>query len=106
MTARTPAELALMTPDELAAWKIGERDAVFGVGHKVRRGKPVENGLGSLEQPTQNSIDAYITNQTTRRAGGPERGFEENLQIMRDNLEKFEAKKAAEAAEAEGREAF
>lgn len=98
MTSKTPAELAEMTPEEIAAWKEAERKAVFGHDSKVRRGKPVEQGKGSYEQPTQNSIDAYIKTQTERRVGGPEKGFEENLKKMRDRLAEYQAENGAEEA--------
>jgi hypothetical protein len=60
---------------------------VFGAdAPKDRNGWRLEQGLGSPGNMTQQSIDAYIKNQTERRAGGPEAGFEENLKRMRSEL--------------------
>jgi hypothetical protein len=48
MTTRTPAELAMMSPQEIAAYKEAERKNVFGFDHKTdRHGNPIEQGIGS-----------------------------------------------------------
>jgi hypothetical protein len=71
----------------------------FGVGfRRDRQGKPIEQGLGSASHPTQQSIDAYIHEQTARRAGGPEAGYEEALAAMRKRLAEYLATKRAAAA--------
>ena len=48
-----------------------------------------------LSTDTRTSIDAYVKNQTERRVGGPEPGYEENLKRMRAELAECEKKKAA-----------
>jgi hypothetical protein len=40
------------------------RNDVFGHGHKIGKDGPIEQGLGSWENPTQQSIDAYIRSQS------------------------------------------
>jgi hypothetical protein len=74
----------------------------FGVGHKVKDGKPVEQGLGSFENPTLQSIEAYIANQTKRQPV-PDADYEETLRKMRERLAVVEGerRKAAAAAEDE-----
>ncbi len=87
------------TPLKEAKQKVAED--TFGVGFKRdRNGNPIEEGLGSLKQPTQQSIDAYIKEQTTRRMGGPEPDFEKHLETMRQRLRDYQAKKAAHAGDA------
>jgi hypothetical protein len=69
----------------------------FGHGfQRDRQGRPLEQGIGSLAHPSQQSIDAYIKEQTERRPGGPEAGYEEHLAKMRQNLSVYLAKRAAE----------
>jgi len=71
---------------------------VFGAdAPKDRQGFRIEQGLGSPENMSQQSIDAYIKNQTERRAGGPEPGYEDNLKRMRANLAETDKKKDAKA---------
>jgi hypothetical protein len=75
---------------------------VFGADHKKdKQGNPVEQGLGSYENPTKQSIDAYIKSQTDKRhRDEPEEGFEENVKKMRQRLAEVDAKrKALRAAE-------
>jgi hypothetical protein len=68
---------------------------VFGVGfQRDRNGKPIETGLGSASQPTVQSIEAYIKEQTERRKNGPEPGYEQHLARMRKNLADFQARNA------------
>jgi hypothetical protein len=70
---------------------------VFGVGfQRDRNGKPIEQGKGSAAQPTQQSIDAYVLEQTTRRVGGPEPGYEQHLARMRKDLATYQARKAVD----------
>ena len=44
---------------------------------------------------TAQAIEAYIKNQTERRKGGPEAGYEENLARMRRDLAACEARRLA-----------
>jgi hypothetical protein len=72
VTSKTPDEIALMSPEERAAWRAEEDMHVFGAGfRRDRNGKPIEQGLGSIDNPTENSFRA---------------------------IEKFEGKAAADAA--------
>lgn len=69
---------------------------VFGVGHATdKSGNPIEQGLGSPGNITQQHIDAYVKNQTERAKTGPEPGYEENLARMRKNLAACEARRLA-----------
>jgi hypothetical protein len=74
---------------------------VFGEGHATdRQGQPLEQGLGSASNITQQHIDAYVKNQTERSASGPEPGYEEHLARMRKDLAACEERRrAARAAE-------
>lgn len=67
---------------------------VFGADHKKdKQGNPIEQGLGSFDNPTKQSIDAYIKEQIERRNGGPELGYEKNLKKMRERLAEVEAQR-------------
>lgn len=92
----SPAELKEID-DEITAGRLPEDyldkyfdglDAnVFGAdAPKDRKGNRQEQGLGSPGNQTQQSIDAYIKNQTERRVGGPEPDFLKNLEVMRAQL--------------------
>jgi hypothetical protein len=71
------------------------RNDVFGHGHKVGKdGKPIEQGLGSHDNPTQQSIDAYIRAQQPPYRAAPEPGYEETLKKMRQRLAEVEAQRA------------
>lgn len=72
---------------------------VFGVGHKVAKdGTPIEQGMGSAGNMTQQSIDAYVKYQTDKRfREKPEEGFEENLKRMKAQLAECNARRRAEA---------
>ncbi len=77
------------------AKRIAHND-VFGVGHQVdKQGKPIEQGVGSNGNMTQQAIDAYVKNQTERNPNGPEPGYEEHLARMRKQLAACEAQRAA-----------
>ena len=68
----------------------------FGQDYKVDAdGNPIETGRGSKAQPTRGSIDAYIKNQTERRAGGVEPGYAETLAGMEADLAAYNASKPA-----------
>jgi hypothetical protein len=72
MTTKTPDELSIMTPEEIAAYRALELENVFGAGYRRdRNGKPIEQGRGSISNPTEQSFAA---------------------------LEKYEGKAAADAA--------
>lgn len=67
---------------------------VFGEGHRTdKAGNPIEQGVGSPGNITQQHIDAYVKNQTERAANGPEPGYEENLAKMRKDLAACEARR-------------
>jgi|SRR5579863_1349765 len=72
------------------------QNEVFGVGHKLDKdGNPVEQGLGTRGNMTQQCIDAYIKNQTERSPNGPEPNYEENLAQMRKDLAACNARRLA-----------
>jgi hypothetical protein len=62
---------------------------------KDRNGWRIEQGMGSPGNMTQQSIDAYVKNQTERRIGGPEPGYEENLKRMQAQLVESDKKRSA-----------
>jgi hypothetical protein len=71
------------------------RNDVFGHGHKVdRNGTPIEQGLGSHDNPTQQSIDAYIRANAPPYRAAPEVGYEEHLKKMRQRFAEVEAQRA------------
>jgi hypothetical protein len=73
---------------------------VFGEGHKVAKdGTPIEQGTGSPGNMTAQCIEAYIKNQTERRKGGPEEGYEDNLKKMRAQLAECNARRRIEEAD-------
>jgi hypothetical protein len=104
---QSPQEIAEMEamiaadqlPKDFITRHIDAVDAnVFGAdAPKDRQGFRLEQGLGSAGNMSQQSIDAYIKNQTERRAGGPEPGYEDNLKRMRAQLAETEKKKDAKA---------
>ncbi len=68
---------------------------VFGVGHSVdKTGAPVEMGVGSKDNMTQQCVDAYIKAQTDNKTG-PEPGYEDHLKRMRTQLAACESRRAA-----------
>jgi hypothetical protein len=75
------------------------RNDVFGHGHKVdRNGTPIEQGLGSHDNPTQQSIDAYIRSESRPWRDAPEPGYEETLKKMRQRLAEVDAVRAKQRA--------
>lgn len=79
---------------------------VFGEDHrKDKHGEPIEQGIGSPGNMTRNCIEAYIKNQTERRNGPPEKGYEETLARMEAELEACNEKRKAKqtAARKKGR---
>jgi len=106
LTARKAEAMSLLPKEtrreiKREARKIALQD-VFGHDHKTtKEGNPIEQGLGADGNMTAQSIEAYIKNQTERRKGGPEPGFEDNLKEMRAKLAKCDARRRAEAAAAD-----
>jgi hypothetical protein len=59
MTTKSPDELSIMSPEAIAAWRREEEVNVFGVGfRRDRNGRPIEQGLGSPANPTEQSFRA------------------------------------------------
>ncbi len=56
---KTQQEIDAMSPAELKAYRRGQEDIVYG-GDAPRdaRGRPVEQGIGSALQPTENHVQA------------------------------------------------
>jgi hypothetical protein len=89
-------EQGLLPKDAIDQYYENQAMATFGENFKTdRHGNPIEQGIGSKANPSESSIAAYIKNQTERRHGGPEAGYEETLQRMRDELAAFQASKPA-----------
>jgi hypothetical protein len=103
---QSPAEIAEMEamidagqlPKDFLKRHIDAVDAnVFGAdAPKDRAGWRMEQGIGSPGNMTQQAIDAYVKNQTERRAGGPEEGYKENLARMQAQLVETQKKKDAQ----------
>jgi hypothetical protein len=94
----------LLPPDAIDQHYEQEFQQTFGQDYKVdAEGLPVEQGRGSKAQPTRSSIDAYIKNQTERRQGGPEKGYEETLAGMEADLAAYNASKPAPVNRRPGR---
>jgi hypothetical protein len=72
---------------------------VFGHGHKVdpKTGTPIEQGLGSWENPTQQHIDAYVRANAPPYRHSPEPGYEEHLKKLRARLAEVDAVRRAKA---------
>lgn len=72
---------------------------VFGADHKTAKdGTPIEQGIGAPGNMTAASLEAYIKNQTERRKGGPEPGFDDNVKRMEAQLKECNARRRAERA--------
>ena len=72
MTTKSPDELSIMTPEQIAEYKRAELLNVFGHDVKFdRQGRPIEQGIGSIGNESHNHFLA---------------------------LEKYEGKAAADAA--------
>lgn len=64
---KTQVEIDAMSPDELKAYKIAQENIVFGSDHKNdRKGKPIEQGIGSPGRENENHFAAI------RKWEGPE----------------------------------
>jgi hypothetical protein len=107
MVTKTIEEIEVMR-EQIATGKIPhnaielylkeEERQVFGVDVKHdKRGRPIEQGIGSAAQPSRNSIEAYKTFQLTRR-GGPEANYENFLAAMEASLAAYELKQKAAKA--------
>lgn len=90
------------TPMTVAEWMekgLSHKDAVHKVNQKVfgdnykrdSRGHPIEQGVGSAAQPTQQSIDAY------RRYCQHEPDYAEHLKKMEADLAAFRARKVSKS---------
>jgi hypothetical protein len=83
-------EQGLLPKDAIDQYYENQAMATFGENFKVdKQGNPIEQGIGSKAQPSRSSIDAYIKNQTERRHGGPEPGFDETVARMEAELTAF-----------------
>jgi hypothetical protein len=72
---------------------------VYGVDHKKdAKGQPIEQGVGSANNMSRQAIAAYIAEQTTRRPGGPEPGYEIALAKMEQQFAECQARRKAEQA--------
>ena len=96
----------LLPPDAIEQHIEHEYRQTFGQDYKVDAdGLPVEQGRGSKAQPARGSIDAYIKNQTERRNGGVEPGYDDILKQMEADLAAFNANKPAPVKRRPGRPA-
>jgi hypothetical protein len=87
MVHKLPRELALMSPAELKQYYLDEEKAVFG--HDVkhdRDGDPIEQGLGSPDHPTHQSVQAY------KKYGIDETDYAENLKRLEDELAAYNSR--------------
>ena len=58
MTTKSPDELSIMTPEQIAEWRRQEEVNVFGAGFKRdRNGRPVEQGIGA---PGNESVNHFL----------------------------------------------
>jgi hypothetical protein len=77
--------------DAIKQYYADERRNVFGFDHKSdRSGKPIEQGYGSAQNMTRNSIEAY------RKYGSAELEYEKHLARMEAELKATDARRAAE----------
>jgi hypothetical protein len=60
VNAKTREELEEMTPEERKLWAENERKNVFGYDYKTdpKTGRPIEQGIGSAQQPTRQHVNA------------------------------------------------
>lgn len=107
LTTRQVADISLLPKEIRRAIKkeakaIAQQD-VFGVDHKTAKdGTPIEQGLGSAGNMTQQAVEAYIKYQTDKKfRSAPEEGYEENLKKMRAQLATCNTRRRAEAAAAD-----
>ena len=55
MTTKSPDELSIMTPEEIAAWREQEKRHVFGDNYRTdRNGRPIEQGIGAAGNESVN----------------------------------------------------
>lgn len=105
MVTKTPEEIDEMRlairkgelpADAIEKYLEDEEKNVFGFDMKHdRTGNPVEQGIGSPQQPSRNSIDAYKVFQTQHRKGGPEPDYDKHLARMEAELAEYLKKQAA-----------
>lgn len=87
------AEIAAGTlpPDAIKQYYLDERKNVFGFDHKLdRQGNPIEQGLGSAQNMTRNSIEAF------RKYNSHQPDFERALSVMEKQLAEADARRAAQ----------
>lgn len=107
LKARGVTNISLLPKDvrkeiKKEARKIARQD-VFGAEHKTdKAGEPIEMGVGSPGNMTQQNIDAYVKAQTDKKLReAPEQGYEENLKRMKAQLAECNARRRAERDEDE-----
>jgi hypothetical protein len=82
---------APLPPDAIKQYYADERRNVFGFDHKTdRSGKPIEQGVGSAQNQSRNSINAY------KRFCSHEPEFEKTVARMEKELAESDARRAAE----------
>ena len=82
-----------LPPTAIKDHLVREEKAVFGHDVKhTRKGKPIEQGIGSKAHPTRNSVEAY------REWRQKEPNYAENLARMEKELADYEAAQQVAAA--------
>ena len=76
--------------DAIKRYLEDERKNVFGFDHKMKNGKPVEQGLGSPGNQTRNRIESY------KRFNSHEPDFEKTVARMERELAAANERRAAE----------
>jgi hypothetical protein len=99
MVSKTPAEIdtmkaeiaaGVLPPNAIERYLEEEAKAVFGHDYKRdSEGRPQEQGLGSPQQPTRNSLEAY------KRWGREDPSYHENVARMERELAEYERKQAS-----------
>jgi hypothetical protein len=79
-----------LPPDAIKRHYEDERRNVFGHDHKVRNGKPVEQGYGSAQNQTKNSVEAY------KKYHSADVDYEKTLARLEKELAESNARRAAE----------
>jgi hypothetical protein len=79
-----------LPPDAVKQHFLSEQKNVFGHDHKVRNGKPVEQGVGSAGNQSRNSIGAY------KKYCSHEPDFEKTVARMEKELAATNERRAAE----------
>jgi len=80
-----------LPPDAIKQYYADERRNVFGFDHKVdRNNKPIEQGIGSPGNQTENSIAAY------KKYHANDVDYERTLARLQKELDESNARRAAE----------